>query len=112
MAEIHRSRLDTLKARASRAFYFLMGAVVGVAGVWAAVNVSDAAGNALNLAPESDLVAARLSVEDLEGQFDALTDQLREVREVQRARQGLDDLETDLLQDILDRLNERAAGAP
>ncbi len=112
MVEIRRSRLETLKTRASRTFYFLLGAAVGIAGVWAAVNVSDSAAGALNLVPESDLVAARLSVEDLNGQLNAVTDELRGVREVQRARQGLDDLETDLLQDLLDRLNERAAGAP
>ncbi len=112
MAEIRRSRLETLKARASRTFYFLLGAAVGIAGVWAAVNVFDSAAGALNLVPESDLITAQLEIGDLEGQLNAVRDELRGVREVQRARQGLDDLETDLLQDILDRLNERAAGAP
>ena len=112
MAEIRRSRLETLKTRASRTFYFLLGAAVGIAGVWAAVNVSDSAAGALNLVPESDLITAQLEIGDLEGQLNNVRDELRGVREVQRARQGLDDLETDLLQDILDRLNEPAAGAP
>ena len=112
MAEIRRSRLETLKTRASRTFYFLMGAAVGAAGVWAAVNVSDSAADALNLAPESDLVGAHLLIDDLEEDLSAVTNEIRRFLELQRVRKGLDDLETALFQDLLDRQNERAAAAP
>ena len=112
MAEMHRSGLDTLKTRAIRTFYFLMGAVVGVAGVWAVVNVSDSAADALNLATESDLVGAYLWIDDLEAELSVATDEIRRFLELQRVRRGLDDLGAASLQDILDRLDERAAAAP
>ena len=92
MAELHRSRLETLKTRASRTFYFLMGAAVGIAGLWAAVNVSDSAAGAVRLVPESDLVAARLSIEDLEARTDDAAAAVRRALEIQLAQEGLDSL--------------------
>ena len=92
MAEIHRSRLEILKTRASRAFYFLLGAAVGIAGLWAAVNVSDSAASAVSLVPEADLVAARLSIEDLETRMDGAADAVQRALEIQLAQQGLDSL--------------------
>lgn len=77
MAEIHRSRLDALKARAIRAFYFLVGAVFGAAAIWAAVNVSDSAADTLNLATEADLVAAHLSIGELEDELSSATDEIQ-----------------------------------
>ena len=112
MTEVHRSWLDTLKTRASRTFYFLMGAAVGAAGLWAAVNVSESAADTLNLATESDLVATHLWIEDLEHDLSVATVEIRRFIELQRARQSLDDLATASLQDILDRLDERAGAGP
>ena len=108
MAEIGRSGLETLKTRASRTFYFLFGAVVGVAGVWVAVNVSDSAADALNLATESDLVEAYLWVEDVESDLIAATNEIQRFLDLQLLRQGLDDLGTGSLQALLDRLSKRA----
>ena len=79
MAEIRRSWLETLKRRASRTFYFLMGAAVGVAGVWAAVNVSGSAADTLNLAPESDLVEAHLRIENLEDNLGVAKSEIRRI---------------------------------
>ena len=104
MAEIRRSRLDTLKTRASRVFFFLMGAAFGIAGVWAAVNVSDSAADALNLVPESDLISAELVIDELEDRLGDAANAVRRVLELQRAREGLDDLGTASLEDALDRL--------
>ena len=112
MAEIRRSRLETLKTRASRTFYFLMGTAVGVAGVWAAVNMSDSAADALNLAPESDVVEARLRIDGLQDDLSAAANEIGQILELQQLRQGLEDLGTASLQDILDRLNERAGAPP
>ena len=112
MAEIHPSRLETLKTRAIRTFYFLMGAVVGAAAVWAAVNVSASAADALNLATESDLVEAYLRIDEIEDDLISTTDEIQRFLELQRLRRSLDDLGTDTLQEILDRLSERAAAAP
>ena len=92
MAEIRRSRLETLKARASRTFYFLLGAAVGVAGVWAAVNVSDSAAGAVNLVPESDLITAQLEIGNLEDRIDGAAIAVRRTLEIQLAQGGLDSL--------------------
>ena len=112
MAETRRSWLDTMKTRASRTFYFLMGAVVGAGGLWAAVNVSDSAADALNLATESDLVAAYLWIDDLENDLSVVTDEIQRFLELRRVQQGLDDLGTAPLQDFLDRQDERAGSGP
>ena len=104
MAEIRRSRLETLRTRASRAFYFLMGAAFGVAGVWAAVNVSDSAADALNLVPESDLIRAQLVIGDLEDRLGDAANAVQRALELQQAREGLEHLGTESLLDALDRL--------
>ncbi|MCI0816477.1 MAG: hypothetical protein J4N29_05470 [Chloroflexi bacterium] len=112
MAEIHPSRFETLKARVIRTFYFLMGAIVGAAAIWAAVNVSDSAADTLNLATKADLVEAYVWIDELEDELGSATDEIQRFLELQRLRRDLDDLGTGTLQELLDRLNERAAGAP
>ena len=86
------SRIQTLKTRASRTFYFLMGVAVGIAGVWAAVNLSDSAAGAVNLVPESDLVEAHLTIDDLEDRREKAATAVGRAVEIQLAQEGLDSL--------------------
>ena len=104
MAEIRRSRIDTLKTRASRTLYFLMGAAVGAAGVWAAVNVSDSAADTLNLVPESDLSTAQLVIGDLEGRLDDASTALQRALGSELAQEALNKVGIELLREALDRL--------
>ena len=90
MAEIRRSRLETLKTRASRTFYFLLGAALGAAGLWGAVNVSDSAADAVNLIPEAQLSSAQLKIGDMEDRMNDAALAVRRALEIQQ--QGLDSL--------------------
>ena len=92
MAEIRRSRLETLKTRASRTFYFLLGAALGAAGLWGAVNVSGAAADAVNLVPESQLSSAQLLIGDLEERMREAADAIQRALERHLAEEGLDSL--------------------
>ena len=97
MAEIRRPRLETLKTRASRTFYFLLGAALGAAGLWGAVNVSDSAADAVNLIPEAQLSSAQLKIGDMEDRMNDAALAVRRALEIQQL--GLDSL-----LDALDRL--------
>ena len=104
MAEIARSRFETLKVRASRAFYFTLGVAFGVVGVAAAVSVSDSAADALNLVPQSELTNAQLVIDDLEESLNDAAEAIVRAIELQRAREDLGDLGAAALEDALDRL--------
>ena len=104
MAEMRRSRFETLKVRASRVFYFAVGAAFGVVGVVAAVNVSDSAADALNLVPESDLSRDQLVIGDLEDRLSDAAGAIERALELLQDREGLDDLGAGSLLDALDRL--------
>ena len=103
MAEIRRSRVETLKTRASRTFYFLLGAALGAAGLWGAVNVSDSAADAVNLIPEAQLSSAQLKIGDMEDRMNDAALAVRRALEIQQL--GLDSL-SDALDGLVPSVGE------